>query len=49
MLILTLQENDKVFIGNAIRVLLIKIKEKEIQLGFEFPSGIKVMREDLAY
>ena len=48
MLILTLKENDKVFIGKEIRVMLVKIKGKQVQLGFEAPAEITVMREDLA-
>jgi carbon storage regulator len=48
MLILTLKENDKVFIGKKIRVMLVKIKGKQVQLGFEAPAEIMVLREDLA-
>lgn len=48
MLILTLKENDKVFIGKEIGVMLIKIKGKQVRVGFEAPVGITVMREDLA-
>lgn len=48
MLILTLKENDKVFIGKEIRVILVKIKGKQVRLGFEAPAEITVMREDLA-
>jgi carbon storage regulator CsrA len=48
MLILTLKENDKVFIGKEIRVMLVKIKGKQVQLGFEVPAEITVLREALA-
>ncbi len=49
MLILTLKENDKVFIGKEIRVRLIKIEEKQIQLEVEANTGVKIRLEDSTF
>ncbi len=47
MLVLTLRVNDKVFIGEEISVMLVKINGGQVRLGFEAPAEIKVMRENL--
>ena len=48
MLVLTLQEDDKILLGDKITVMLVEIRGNQIRLGIEAPAGLLVLREKLA-
>ena len=48
MLFLTLQEDDKILLGDKITVMLVEIRGNQIRLGIEAPAGLLVLREKLA-
>ena len=48
MLILTLQEDDKILLGDKITVMVVEIRGNQIRLGIEAPAGLLVLREKLA-
>ena len=45
MLILTLKEDEKVHIGDKVRIMVVEIRGKQVRLGFEAPAGLSVLRE----
>ena len=45
MLILTLKENEKILIGDKVSIMVVAIREKQVRLGIEAPSGLSVLRE----
>jgi len=45
MLILTLKENEKVYIGDKVSIMVAEIRGKQVRLGFEAPAGLPVLRE----
>ena len=47
MLIVTLEENEKVLIGNDRSVMVVEIRGKQIRLGIEAPAGLLILREKL--
>ncbi len=47
MIILTLNENDQVFIGKIIRITLVKIKSEKVQLAFEVPAEAAFTQEEM--
>jgi carbon storage regulator len=48
MLILNLKENEKIFIGEKITVMVVEIRGNQIRLGIEAPDDVLVLREKLA-
>ena len=48
MLILTVKEGEKIFMGDNITVRVVEIRGKQIRLGIEAPAGLLVLREKLA-
>lgn len=46
MLVLTLQEDHSVTIGDEIRVTLVRISEYKVRLGFEAPRDRVILRLD---
>lgn len=48
MLVLAINRNDKVYIGDDIYIQLLRVNsEHQIKLGFEAPKEIKILREKL--
>jgi len=45
MLILTLKEDEKVHIGDKVRIMVMEIRGKQVRLGIEAPAGLSVLRE----
>jgi carbon storage regulator len=45
MLILTRKEDEAVIIG-TVRVLVVKIRGKQVRLGIEAPPGTLILREE---
>ena len=48
MLVLTLQEDEKILLGDKITVMVVEIRGNQIRLGIEAPAGLLVLREKLA-
>lgn len=47
MLVLTRKLGEKIQIGDNISILIMDIKGKQVRLGIEAPSEIKVHREEI--
>lgn len=47
MLVLTRKAGEKIQIGDDISILIMEIKGKQVRLGIEAPSDIKVHREEI--
>ena len=45
MLILTLRENEKILIGDQVRIMVVNIRGKQVRLGIEAPPDLPVLRE----
>jgi carbon storage regulator len=45
---LTVKEDEKIFIGDKITVKVAEIRGKQIRLGIEAPADLLVLREKLA-
>ena len=48
MLVLTVKENEKVLVGDEVKIMVLEIHGKQIRLGFEAPSEVVILREKLA-
>ncbi len=46
MLVLTRRKDENVLIGDHIKFRILKIKNKEIQIGIQAPSDLRISRED---
>lgn len=47
MLVLTRKAGEKVQIGDDITILIMDIKGKQVRLGIDAPSHVKVHREEI--
>lgn len=47
MLVLTRKVGEKIQIGDSISVLIMDVKGKQVRLGIEAPSEVKVHREEI--
>lgn len=47
MLVLTRKLGEKIQIGDDISILIMEVKGKQVRLGIEAPSHIKVHREEI--
>lgn len=47
MLVLTRKLGESITIGNEIKVTLLEVKGKQVQLGITAPSSIKIYREEI--
>ena len=47
MLILSRRAGESVYIGDTIRVCLLKIQGNQIKLGFDVPEHVSVYREEV--
>jgi carbon storage regulator len=47
MLYLTRRPGEAVIINNSIEVRVIELRGKAVKLGFSFPAGCSVLREEL--
>jgi carbon storage regulator len=48
MLVLTVKEQEKVLVGDEVKIMVLEIRGKQIRLGFEAPLGVVILREKLA-
>lgn len=44
MLVMTLKEDETITIGENIRIMVVKIRGKQVRLGIEAPPGLLVSR-----
>jgi carbon storage regulator len=47
MLVLTVKENEKVLVGDEVKITVAEIRGKQIRLGIEAPPGVVILREKL--
>ena len=47
MLVLTRKLGEKIQIGDDISILIMDIKGKQVRLGIEAPSNVKIHREEI--
>lgn len=47
MLVLTRKLGESITIGNEIKVTVVEVKGKQVQLGITAPSSIKIYREEI--
>ncbi|MFC1591860.1 carbon storage regulator CsrA [Thermodesulfobacteriota bacterium] len=47
MLVLTRKVGEKIQIGDDITILIMEIKGKQVRLGIDAPSDVKVHREEI--
>jgi carbon storage regulator len=45
MLVVTLKENEKVLIGDRVRIMVVEIHGKQVHLGIEAPQEVLILRE----
>ena len=48
MLILTVKEGEKIFIGDKTTIKVVEIRGAQIKLGIEAPDDVSILREKLA-
>ncbi len=46
MLVLTRRKDESVLIGDDIKILILKTNRREIKIGIQAPSNLKISRED---
>ena len=47
MLVLTRKLGEKIQIGDDISIVIMEVKGKQVKLGIEAPSNIKIHREEI--
>ncbi|MEO1018036.1 MAG: carbon storage regulator [Pseudomonadota bacterium] len=47
MLYLTRRPGEAVYINNAIEVRVVEVRGRSVKLGFNFPEGASVLREEV--
>lgn len=47
MLVLTRKLGESIAIGNEIKITVVEIKGKQVQLGITAPSSIRIYREEI--
>ncbi len=47
MLVLTRKEGEAIMIGYNITVRILGVKGKQVKIGVEAPSSVKILREEL--
>jgi carbon storage regulator len=47
MLYLTRKIGESVLIGDGIKISVVDVQGKSIKLGFQFPQGVSILREEL--
>lgn len=48
MLVLTRKPGQKIIIDNRISVTVVSVKNGQVRIGFEAPSHVNIVREELA-
>ena len=47
MLLLTRKVGDGVIINDDIKLQIISVSGKTVRIGFEYPSGVKILRKEI--
>jgi carbon storage regulator len=48
MLVVTLKKDEKVLIGDDVRIMVVQIQGKQIRLGIEAPPGVLILRDKIS-
>lgn len=48
MLVLSRKEGERIMIGDDIALTVIRTNRNDVRLGIDAPTGIRIMREELA-
>ena len=48
MLVLTRKIGESILVGDNIRIVVLKVRKRQVQLGIESPPDILVLREEIA-
>ncbi|MHB9075561.1 MAG: carbon storage regulator [Desulfobaccales bacterium] len=48
MLVLTRKIGESILVGDNIRIMVLKVRKRQVQLGIESPPDILVLREEIA-
>jgi carbon storage regulator len=46
MLVITRKENEAILVGENIRIIVVKIRGKQVRLGIEAPPDLLILREE---
>ena len=49
MLVLSRKKNEKIQLGDSIRVTIIKVSGDKVRIGIQAPDDTTVLREELAF
>ncbi len=47
MLVLTRRKNESLLLGDNIKITILKIRKKEIEIGIHAPSVVNISREEV--
>jgi carbon storage regulator len=47
MLVLSVKAQEKVLVGDEVKIMVLEIRGKQIRLGIEAPSDVVILREKL--
>jgi carbon storage regulator len=47
MLVLSRKSNERILVGDSIRITVLETRGTEVRLGFEAPDGVRILREEL--
>ena len=47
MLVLTRKKDEAIRLGEEIRIVLVEVKGRQVRIGIECPSHMRVVREEL--
>lgn len=47
MLVLTRKTGESITVGNEIKITVLEVKGKQVQLGITAPSSIRIYREEI--
>jgi carbon storage regulator len=45
MLVLSVKAQEKVFVGDEVKIMVLEIRGKQIRLGIEVPPDVMILRE----
>lgn len=49
MLVITRKEGESFQIGTDIKIVIVKVKGKQVQVGIQAPKDVSIVREDARY
>lgn len=49
MLVITRNSGEAFFIGDDIKIVIVRVKGKQVQIGIEAPKSVSIVREDVRH